>query len=678
VSTSDVDRLARLLPSVHLLRDVRAGGALEGLLRVIGEQVEVLDDDIAKLYDNWFIETCEPWAVAYLGDLIGAAAGASRREVGAAIGARRRKGTLAILEELARDVGGWPARAVAFHELLAVAQSTKRPRLERGRTLDLRDGAALAALDGAFDTAAHAAGARHGIGRVGLYAWRLLPHTITCAPAYCLDRAPWRYEVSSLAHDVPLMTRPIDEPNATHVADELNVPAWIGRRAFADNLSDYYGPGQSLMLHEGTLDRPVAGSRIVAADLSDWGYEPEGDQVAVDPERGRIAFHPDCRPDGDVYVSYVAGFSADMGGGEYQRPLSPPAGRPVYTVGRGGTYARISEAIEAWQGQRRRDRGKASAIVEILDSDLYEDDGLSSIKLEADDRLELRAAVGARPHIRMGDRRGGRLDAMRVEGVPNHRKGSAPQVVLDGLLISGRAVRVSRWIGCVVIRHCTLVPGWSLESQCEPRTEEPSLIVDRARADSARERTTAPRVVIEHSILGGIRVEGTDEVRSDPFSVHVSDSILDATATSATALAGRGERFAHVELTLQRSTVIGRMLVHALVLAENSILDGIVRVARRQVGCVRYCSIVAGSRTPARYACVPEDVRPRFASRRYGRPDYCRLSHACPPEVARGADDESELGAFHDLFAPQRTAALQARLQEFSPAGGSVGLIFVT
>jgi len=41
----------------------------------------------------------------------------------------------------------------------------------------------------------------------------------------------------------------------------------------------------------------------------------------------------------------------------------------------------------------------------------------------------------------------------------------------------------------------------------------------------------------------------------------------------------------------------------------------------------------------------------------------------------RGADDESEMGAFHDLFQPQREANLLARLDEFTPAGMDVGII---
>ena len=46
--------------------------------------------------------------------------------------------------------------------------------------------------------------------------------------------------------------------------------------------------------------------------------------------------------------------------------------------------------------------------------------------------------------------------------------------------------------------------------------------------------------------------------------------------------------------------------------------------------------------------------------------------------LTRGAADESELGAFHDLFQPQRLANLRARLNEYSPAGMDAGLIVVT
>ncbi|MBK9095059.1 MAG: hypothetical protein IPM84_20320 [Anaerolineae bacterium] len=31
----------------------------------------LVEDDISRLYDNWFIETCQEWVVPYIGDLLG-------------------------------------------------------------------------------------------------------------------------------------------------------------------------------------------------------------------------------------------------------------------------------------------------------------------------------------------------------------------------------------------------------------------------------------------------------------------------------------------------------------------------------------------------------------------------------------------------------------------------------
>ena len=71
-------------------------------------------------------------------------------------------------------------------------------------------------------------------------------------------------------------------------------------------------------------------------------------------------------------------------------------------------------------------------------------------------------------------------------------------------------------------------------------------------------------------------------------------------------------------------------------------------------------------------------VRPQFGSTRYGTPTYCQLAIGGPAEIFRGADDESEMGAFHDLFQPQREANLRARLDEFVPAGADVGVILAS
>jgi hypothetical protein len=64
-----------------------------------------------------------------------------------------------------------------------------------------------------------------------------------------------------------------------------------------------------------------------------------------------------------------------------------------------------------------------------------------------------------------------------------------------------------------------------------------------------------------------------------------------------------------------------------------------------------------------------------FNSFRYDTPTYCQLSDCCAEEIKRGADDESEMGVFHDLFQPQRIANLSVRLDEYLPARMDIGII---
>ncbi len=67
-------------------------------------------------------------------------------------------------------------------------------------------------------------------------------------------------------------------------------------------------------------------------------------------------------------------------------------------------------------------------------------------------------------------------------------------------------------------------------------------------------------------------------------------------------------------------------------------------------------------------------LKPDFASTRYGTPAYGQLAGTCAAEITTGADDESEMGAFHDLFQPQRAANLRARLDTYTPAGTDAGI----
>jgi hypothetical protein len=836
------DRLYELLPVYHRQRDAEQGFPLRALLRVIGEQVEVVEADIDQLYENWFIETCDDWVVPYIADLIGHKpvhdAGepgdikteegrlrnrilVPRREIANTIRYRRAKGALALLELLAADSAGWPARAVEFRELLSLTQAINHLHLDRGRTVDLRNGEALDRLDGPFDEIAHTVEVRrvsshrrqgrYNLPSVGLFVWRLRSYSVTKTAAYCLQEiGSHAFTFSVLGNDAPLYVKARPEADPTQIAGELNLPVPIRRRRLKAHFDDFYGDGKSLRIWVGDSKRPGdpdAGEplpnktykEIKVADLSGWQYEAKKGTVVIDPELGRIVFPFRQLPKGGVWVTYHYGFSADLGGGEYDRPIVEPSLRvrswfrgadlvdakalalqikspqdPVssylrtrlapatrqaldsydplqplpeklhrallaelneeladeglfdderfrnitlppeaeallragphggrlarldrllleaaypgkiarsfgfYRVGRHETFKTINEALAKWRDEKPR-----HAVIEIAESGVYGDP--LRIVLGAGQTLQIRAADRVRPVLRVLDWQPDQPDAVCVEGE------AGSEMTFDGLIIAGRSVAVSGPLGGLAIRHCTLVPGWGLDSDCKPKNPaKPSLVLC----------DVAGCVVIEHSIVGSIQVS-EDEVRTEPLPMRVSDSILDATSAEREALGAPGAALAHVGLTIERTTVFGEVLVHAIELAENSLFTGCVQVARRQTGCMRFCSIVPRSRTPRRFNCQPDlveqaviaavadpaereralrlelqRVEPRFASIRYGTPRYARLSDSTAPEILQGADDESEMGVFHDLFQPQRAANLRARLDEFTPAGADAGLIY--
>ena len=65
------DKLYNLMPAVYRERDALEGEPLRALLAIIEQQADILDADIRRLWDNFFIELCDPWVIPYIGDLVG-------------------------------------------------------------------------------------------------------------------------------------------------------------------------------------------------------------------------------------------------------------------------------------------------------------------------------------------------------------------------------------------------------------------------------------------------------------------------------------------------------------------------------------------------------------------------------------------------------------------------------
>src|SRR5262249_60895146 len=129
-------------------------------------------------------------------------------------------------------------------------------------------------------------------------------------------------------------------------------------------------------------------------------------------------------------------------------------------------------------------------------------------------------------------------------------------------------------------------------------------------------------------------------------------STADARSKDVIAIGSPDELVACVRAPFERSTFVGEVQVHTLTNASDCIFTSALRVLRRQIGCVRFCYVPPGSRTPRRFHCQPDleasadeiaRIVPQFMSLRYGNPNYARLADATCGEIAAGTSAESAI-----------------------------------
>jgi hypothetical protein len=701
-------------------------GPLHSLLMVVQEQLAVLAEDLDQLYDDEFIETCASWAIPYIGDLIGyqsvrgiaPTVNDPRSEVAHTMSFRQRKGTVLVMEQLARDATGWGAHAVEFFLILADTQYMNHIRLHNHYAPDLRHWKPGLYMNTGFDRTAHKVDVRriaprrgrYNIQNIGIFLWSLSAYSVTKSPATAVPNlppgSPPCFRFSSLGMEIPLFHKAVSQGSEiTARAQPVNVADRLRRRVLCDDIqkgvgASYYGEGSSvaLYIHDSGLNKDVLVNpyQIRVCDLSgadgSWANMPPANSpflAAIDPELGRIALPP-AKPGSnppELKVSYYYGFNANMGGGEYARaedsdgflvddpawifPFPDTAITPRYTT--------LQQALDFAVAQLAH---HGQVALEITDSENYSPPGGLSVNLPAGTTLEFRAADGARPTLLLNGEisltgaassvfvLNGLLIAASQSMTPDS---SSPVALVHVPLAAGANPNL---LGQLGITHCTLVPGWSVKPQGAPQFgSHPCLVAEPAGL----------KVAIKKSIVGGVRA-------SQLVTTVAADSIFDATSRTNVAYAALDGSSGGGSLTLDGCTVIGKVDATLLALVSNSIFWAELAVAdswvaplianRKQEGCVRFSFLPIGAVTPRRFECVhpgqqgPYTPQPLFFSLRYGQPGYAKLLASTDNSIRRGADDSGEMGAFHFLLAPLREADLRVRMQEYLPVGIEFGVIY--
>jgi photosystem II stability/assembly factor-like uncharacterized protein len=348
------ERLYNLLPAIYRIRDESQGSTLRALLNVIENELQIVESDIDNLYDNWFIETCDEWVVPYIGDLLAVnlyaeksrTYGQERRAyIANTLAYRARKGTAPVLEQLVVDITGWRSRVVEFFKLLSTTQNLNHLRPTNG-FVDLRRSSQAERLGTPFEQAAaytvqvgnvSSQNGKYNVPNIGIFIWRLKSYPIERGSARLIKSADPKtqgrcYTFNPLGNDIPLFNQPQTETEITSLADEINVPAPLRREALS---SDYLNLNPVLKVFLNGQSKPILPEKILFSNLNKWEIPANNKQngktyqVAVDPEKGRLAFLTETVPE-SVEVSYSYGFNGDIGGGPYDRSesiasITPPS-----------------------------------------------------------------------------------------------------------------------------------------------------------------------------------------------------------------------------------------------------------------------------------------------------------------------------------------------------------------
>lgn len=665
MTTALHDRLYRLLPAVYRLRDSSQGEPLRALLSLIEEEYDALELDIRGLYENWFIETCQEWVVPYIGDLLGvrplypASPGtfSERAYVAHTLDYRRRKGTASMLEQLAVDVTGWPARVVEFFQLLATTQYLNHLRPNNLITPDLRDTNSLELLGGPFESAVHTVDVRHianGRGRynipnIGIFLWRLedfligpIPDLITEPARQSDSRAAvspddGRHRFDPLGFDIPLFNRPQTKVDSTQRTQEVNVPGPLRRRPLYDELEalrqaevDGTAPptpvyfGRNPVFEVSVNGSKVPFDQIMICDISDisatdWrrppatkNYQPSagGPPVAklitlsVDPVRGRIAFPTGITPL-SVEVSYTYAFSTEVGAGPYDRTnwLTNPGLGP-------GPFSNPSRTFQVGVSQELTPVPGVifttlAAAVQAWNAQPAGTDGIIAIldsrtyaeNLSGTNQIVL--PEGSRLLLLAADwpaQREGLGDPSR-ELDPN---GLRPHLLGD-LAFEGTAPSTSEVPGELYI------DGFLIEGDVTVLDGNLGRlgISHSAIAASGTLQVAPPAGGNNDALIVNLyrAICGPITLNADVPALNTTDSIItsgpDSSATNP-AINAPG-----TILSVQTSTVFGSV-AGRIINAGNSIFTGIVTAQRQQTGCVRFSYVPAGSVTAPRYHCQPD------------------------------------------------------------------------
>jgi hypothetical protein len=731
--------LFQRLPSHIRSRDAEQGSPLEALLAIFADELAHIEADIDHLYDNWFVETCEPWVLPYIAQLVGASPmrdigedqpGLLRAYIANVLQYRQAKGTAAVIEQVARDVSGWSVVAVEFFQRLATSQSMNHVRLDAPAFADVRHPAARTSRS-PFSAMAHGAAAgtpagwsgRYNLPHLGLFIWRhaaapIWP-VVDPGPDYRgylgggqprrNTSEPGLLRFDPLGRDLPLVNRPAADRSVASRMNARTVPAPLSREEVDAALDAAHPTGTTIGGWFETAppfrirldDKEVSPERIFCGNLEKdpqgvWHRPAKTGDVIVDPVLGRLSLHTEDEGK-SVELGFAHAQCFAIGGGAYDRRGSLEAWLPELvddgeslpwricvskmtgdvTGDASGGESVVTSLRDAVDLWNSSAREGMRGLIAILDNGTYPDAGPApGLTIQLPKASKLAIVAAAWP-AEKGD------DGIAMRSVrrlsPIHRR----PVLLEPLTIQAGEAGTDPG-GSLVLDGLAI--GGSVTISEDGDLGHLGLYnctigASGATLDQALGAPAGnPRLsmVVDRCIVAKI------DLPEAGGSLTIRQSILGEDLSSDGLASGVGTlvlKTPNMDAAISGCTIFGKCDVRSIQ-AENSILTGRVNTHFRQTGYVRFCYYGSESIVPRNYRCVPTSSTvphplPIFVSTRFQDPGFAQLSLSTPLAILEGAEDGMEMGIGHANRDPARRANIRDALGEFAPMGLNPGLIYM-
>jgi hypothetical protein len=725
------EKIWEMIPEFYRDEDGLADnpGVLRAIVEIIALQAALLRRNSDRLWEDPYIESCDSWAVPYIGALVGtrmvsALDSRGRRvDVAKTIYYRRRKGTLRVLEELISDIAGWEGKVTEEFQRLARAQHSLDPR-PKGREghftktppmgwADLRDPRGADLSDGPYDEYFHSADMRkHNGGLDGRFS---IPKI-----AFWLYRIPAFSVTGVMAHAGPNPSAFTFDPSERNIAlfarrnraATFNWDQWTSLKQWqtpAPIPCRLLGDAQFLITETVVLALVALGiSAAAATDLRTLRNIPLDSEAHLKNALRTLGSSAELLADPAHTGLLRDALIQDCGKSALLTSFVPPESLTPKSirVTVGGVEVSsdriIAGTLQTWTAVAAN---KDLVIDPVLGRLLFLNAAPAGQVL-VNYHYGFSGTVGAGTYDRGASLMtptapliagGGAIVVAAVDpgtpavpGVTEITDSATYTPVADlpavqnAMLEAGNLERpllslAGNWTITAAVPQATLtIDGLWIGSSANV-----SLLLQGSFATvtlqhmtldpGGKDANTNPIHPVVLEIEGDVQQLVITNSITGPIKLGaagVVDSVLiqDSIVQSVVAAIPAID-LPETKATILRSTILGDVALDRLY-ASEALITGLARVADTQDDCFRFSAAGTGSRVPHPYESnFYDDTGYFFVSREFGNFGYAQLSQAAPPGLAGGAENGSEIGAFSSLLNPIRLVSLQTKIEEFLPFG---------